>query len=205
MPYQAGLLSADEITEVTAELHGRGVRRVLTPALAPSDGAAFLAAGFGVHERLHLLRRDLRQPDATGERPGTRRARRSDLDDVLGVDHAAFEPFWQLGGDGINEAVAATPQSRFRVIGRPVRGYAICGSAARRGYIQRLAVHPADQGSGLGRKLLVDALSWLVRRRAASVLVNTQVGNDRAVTLYETMGFALQAGGLSVLVHEASP
>ena len=118
-----------------------------------------------------------------------------DLDaDVLHLvagDHAAFEPFWQLGGDGINEAVTATPQSRFRVIGRPVRGYVICGCATRRGYIQRLAVDPDRQGDGLGMRLLNDALSWLVRRRAASVLVNTQVGNDRALALYENLGFDL--------------
>jgi GNAT superfamily N-acetyltransferase len=205
VPYQAGLLSVQEIAQITSDLHDSGVRRVLTPALAPGDGASFLAAGFVVHERLHLLRRDLRRPLPPSERPGTRRARRSDLDDVLRVDHAAFEPFWQLGGDGINEAVAATPQSRFRVIGRPVRGYVICGCATRRGYIQRLAVDPDRQGDGLGRRLLNDALSWLVRRRATSVLVNTQVGNDRALALYENLGFDLQPDGLSVLVHEASP
>jgi GNAT superfamily N-acetyltransferase len=205
VPYQAGLLSVDEIAETTSELHDASVRRVLTPALAQSDCASFLAAGFTVHERLHLLRRDVRRPVPPGEPPGTRRARRSDLDGVLQVDHAAFEPFWQLGGDGIQEAVAATPQSRFRVIGRPVRSYVICGCASRRGYIQRLAVHPDHQGAGLGRRLLDDALSWLGRRRAVSVLVNTQVGNDRAMALYETMGFDLQPDGLSVLVHEVSP
>jgi GNAT superfamily N-acetyltransferase len=204
VPHPAGLLSVDEIDDVTAALHRDGVRRVLTPALAERDCAPFVAAGFAVHERLHLLRRNLNPPAPPGPRPGTRRARRSDLDGVLEVDHAAFEPFWQLGRDGIEEAVAATPQSRFRVVGRPVQGYAICGSAARRGYIQRLAVHPDHQGSGLARRLLVDALGWLERRRAASVLVNTQIGNHRAIALYEAMGFDLQPHGLSVLVHEAT-
>jgi GNAT superfamily N-acetyltransferase len=194
----------DEIDELTAALHRDGVRRVLTPALAARDCAPFVAAGFAVHERLHLLRRNLNPPLPADQGERTRRARRSDFGDVLDVDHAAFEPFWQLGRDGIEEAVAATPQSRFRVVGRPVRGYAICGSAARRGYIQRLAVHPDHQGSGLARRLLLDALGWLDRRKAASVLVNTQIGNDRAIALYEGMGFTLQPDGLSVLVHEAS-
>ena len=204
VPYPSGLLSVDEIDELTVALHRNGVRRVLTPALAERDCAPFVAAGFAVHERLHLLRRGLRPPSPMGPRVGTRRARRSDLGDVLEVDHTAFEPFWRLGRDGIEEAVAATPHSRFRVIGRPVRGYAICGCAARRGYIQRLAVHPDHQGTGLARRLLVDALGWLERRRAASVLVNTQIGNHRALALYERMGFTLQSEGLSVLVHVAT-
>ena len=204
MPHPAGLLSVDEIEEVTATLHRDGMRRVLTPALADRDRAPFLAAGFSVHERLHLLRRSLHPPVAPTGRVSTRRARRSDLGRVLEVDHAAFEPFWQLGRDGLDEAVAATPQSRFRVVGRPVQGYAICGCAARRGYVQRLAVHPDHQGSGLARRLLGDALGWLERRRASSVLVNTQIQNHRAIGLYEAMGFDLQPNGLSVLVHEAT-
>jgi ribosomal protein S18 acetylase RimI-like enzyme len=80
-----------------------------------------------------------------------------------------------------------------------VVGYAIVGRAARRGYVQRLAVAPEVQGSGLGRALLIDGLRWLGRRGAARAVVNTQVDNDRARRLYESLGFRMAPSGLAVL------
>ena len=73
------------------------------------------------------------------------------------------------------------------------------GRAARRGYVQRLAVGPEAQGSGLGRALLVDGLRWLRRRGAARAVVNTQVDNERARALYESLGFRMAPSGLAVL------
>ncbi len=208
IPRHGGLLSVEEVMQTCADLHRDGVRRVLTPALGRHDRVPFVEAGFEVHEDLHLLRFDLSAAMVTGslpqgDRARTRRARRLDVSRVLEVDHAAFDPFWQLGTRGIDEAVAATPQSRYRVTGRPVTGYIICGYALRSGYIQRLAVHPDAQGAGVGRGLLLDALRWLSRRQVRVVLVNTQLRNNRAVSLYESLGFELQDDGLSVLVHEA--
>ena len=46
----------------------------------------------------------------------------------------------------------------------PSLGYAICGRAGRRGFVQRLAVDPARHGSGVGRALVLDGLGWLRRR-----------------------------------------
>jgi GNAT superfamily N-acetyltransferase len=78
-------------------------------------------------------------------------------------------------------------------------GYAVCGRAGHRGYVQRLAVDPAAQGRGVGAALLVDGLRWLRRWGARDALVNTQVGNDRSLRLYQRSGFVLQPDGLAVL------
>ena len=72
--------------------------------------------------------------------------RRADRSEVLAVDHAAFPSFWRLDAAGLDEAVAATPRTRFRVAepaatATSLGGYAICGRAGSRGYVQRLAVH----------------------------------------------------------------
>ena len=78
-------------------------------------------------------------------------------------------------------------------------GYALFGRADDVGYVQRLAIHPDAQGQGLGPALLVDGLRWLRAHTARSAFVNTQVDNDRALHLYERVGFRRMPVGLCVL------
>ena len=73
------------------------------------------------------------------------------------------------------------------------------GRAGRRGFLQRLAVDPAREGHGLGRALVLDGLVWLRRRGVERVVVNTQEANQRALALYEQLGFRRQHAGLAVL------
>jgi ribosomal protein S18 acetylase RimI-like enzyme len=177
----------------------RGFGEVLTGALSPAEQRGFLDAGFTVRESLHLLAHDLDDLPATPVAP-LRRARPGDRDAVLSVDGAAFPPFWRLDREGLTDALEATPSSRFRVVGvGAVEGYAIVGRASRRGYVQRLAVAPELQGGGLGRALLVDGLRWLRRWGVARAVVNTQVDNERARRLYESLGFRMAPSGLAVL------
>jgi GNAT superfamily N-acetyltransferase len=78
-------------------------------------------------------------------------------------------------------------------------GYAVCGRAGHRGYVQRLAVAPSYQGRGVGAALLGDGLRWLRRWGARDALVNTQEDNDRSLRLYLRSGFVLQTDDLAVL------
>jgi ribosomal protein S18 acetylase RimI-like enzyme len=191
--------TADMVGHCCDLLATRGFGEVLTGALAPAEQRGFLTAGFVVREELHLLVHDLRDLPPVPVAP-LRRARTADRPGVLEVDSAAFPPFWRLDPEGLSDALAATPTSRFRVaVVGGVVGYAIVGRAARRGYVQRLAVAPEVQGAGLGRALLIDGLRWLRRRGAARAVVNTQVDNDRARRLYESFGFHMAPSGLAVL------
>ena len=175
--------------------HGFAV--AVTPALPPFEWSPYLESGFEIRERLHLLGHDLRElPPRSGHRH--RRATRRDAEAVLAIDHAAFQPFWRLDAAGLEEAVRATPSSRFR-IARDVPAYALVGRAGDRGYVQRLAVDPDHQGHGVGTGLVIDGLLWLRRWRVSEALVNTQEGNERAVGLYERLGFRHRPGGLAVL------
>lgn len=192
------------VARAVERLRADGVQRVLTAALHEHEVGAFQAAGFELHERLHLLRRDLGAPPAPGaERPvRLRRCWRRDLDAVLAVDARAFEPFWSLDRQGLDDALRATPVSRHRVAIGPagaVVGYAVTGQAADRGYLQRLAVDPDHHRLGIGRALVADALGWLVRRGCRSAVVNTQETNAGALALYEACGFVTEPLGLVVL------
>jgi ribosomal protein S18 acetylase RimI-like enzyme len=118
---------------------------------------------------------------------------------VLAIDHAAFSPFWRLDRVGLKEALDAVPTTRFRVAAGTLAGYAIAGRAGSQGYLQRLAVDPPQQHRGVGRILVADALHWMRRRGVARAVVNTQLGNHAALSLYTHAGFRLQPAGLAVL------
>ncbi|MBV8160213.1 MAG: GNAT family N-acetyltransferase [Acidimicrobiia bacterium] len=183
-------------------LAAQGYAGVVTPALAPAEQRPFLLAGFEPHERLHLLAHDLLELPPV-PRGASRRARRGDRAGVLAVDRAAFSSFWRLDQAGLQEALEAVPVTRFRVStdddGGAIVAYAVTGTASRQGYLQRLAVDPVHQRAGRGLLLVADALRWIRRHGAARAVVNTQLGNEAALSLYTRVGFREQPGGLAVL------
>jgi ribosomal protein S18 acetylase RimI-like enzyme len=204
MPAPEGpLLSVTFVHHCLETLTGQGFRRVMTAALSPLEQAGFLAAGFQVEQDLCLLAVELddRLPPVPPG-PRLRRGSRRRPGEVLAVDHSAFPEFWRFDELALDDALCATPAVRYRVAGEePDRldGYAVCGRAARRGYVQRLAVRPDCQGRGIGRRLLLDGLHWMARRGATSAYVNTQRDNEAALALYRAVGFRDEPVGLAVL------
>lgn len=198
-------------------LAARGFTGVVTGALGPMEQAGFLSAGFRVEKDLCVLEHDLQPPPVPGRAkalrgsvqssPRLRRGRRSDRPELLTLDAAAFSAFWQLDEEALEDALTATPRVRFRVAageggatgGTVLDGYAVTGRAGRVGYLQRLAVHPACQGAGVGSALVLDALRWLKRRHVDRLFVNTQPDNRPALRLYQALGFRPSRSSLSVL------
>lgn len=189
-------VAIDRCLQVLTE---KGYGSALTAALSAAEQEPFFDAGFTVHERLHLLRHD----DPVLPDPPTVRLRRAlpfDQAEILALDELAFDSFWRLDRTSLRDARRATPVSRYRVAGEHgVAGYAITGRAGPVGYLQRLAVHPDHQHRGVGTALVSDALWWARRRGATSMLVNTQITNEAALSLYLRMGFRLEPQGLAVL------
>lgn len=203
--------SVEFVHHCVATMAERGYRRVITGALSEAEQVPFVQAGFSVADELHVLTRllgDVTNPVAP---PGVhlRRARTSDRPAVVDVDHLSFAAFWRLDASGLDEAIHATPRARFRVAALdglgPLAGYAICGRAADRGYVQRLAVHPGARRRGVASTLLLDGLRWLQRWGATEAVVNTQETNAAALALYERHGFLRSTSGLRVLETVAAP
>lgn len=195
------------VSAALEDLRRNGHEKVLTGALHQHEIGAFVEAGFTVHERLHLLRHDLHDIPAPGSHR-LRRAWRGDRPGILEVDALAFDDFWKLDDQGLDDAVKATPTARLRVLGgrgSTVRAYSVTGRAGDRGYIQRLAVHPDQQRRGIGVALVSDALRWLVRRGVHQALVNTQERNTGALALYLHCGFVPEPAGLTVLTCSFGP
>jgi ribosomal-protein-alanine N-acetyltransferase len=196
-------VSAEFVGRCLHLLAGQGFERVVTGALSLQEQGGFLAAGFEVREQLHLLVLDKVVPlPSAPVGPRLHRAGPIRRRGVLDVDGAAFTPFWRLDRAGLREALTATPRRRLRVVldgGHGVAGYAICGASGGRGFVQRLAVVPAMQGRGLGKRLLLDGLEWLRGAGTLQIAVNTQQGNEAALALYRQVGFREDPHGLCVL------
>lgn len=177
-----------------------GLTGVLSSPLLPGARHPWEEAGFTLHARLLLLRRELNglvQPEHQ-VKAGDRR----DLSEALAVDRAAFEPFWRLDLLGLREAVAATPRSAVHLVRRPgggLTGFAITGVGSSLAYLQRLAVDPAWQSRGIGRSLVRSAAAWAQRQGATALLLNTPDGNQSAASLYATEGFRTVTRDLAVL------
>lgn len=191
------------VDDCLARLRRAGYTAAVTSALTAADALPFVDAGFEVRERLHLLehRLDGVRPVRPSD-PPLRRAWRIDRAGVLAVDRLAFDDFWRLDDEALRDALHATPAVRFRVGDRradAVTAYAITGRAGRRGYLQRVAVHPEARRAGWGQTLVLDALRWLGRHDTSRALVNTQWENDGALALYESCGFRHLPVGLCVL------
>ncbi|NNE74987.1 MAG: GNAT family N-acetyltransferase [Acidimicrobiales bacterium] len=201
-------ITAYGVDRACAKLQTLGYDHVITAALSVVEQRHFIARGFQRREGLHLLRHDLSDiPDADiAPSISSRRGRKRDRTRVLEIDGAAFEPFWRLDENGLEEAINATPASRFRVATEDdaIVGYAVSGRTRNTGYLQRLAVDPACQGAGIGTMLLADCLRWSRRARTSSVLVNTQERNEGAYRLYRNHGFEPLPDGLAVLERFAS-
>lgn len=200
-----GTMRRSDVDQVIDGLVSVGVTGALTSAVGPYEGDIFQEAGFTVRERLLLLRHPLEAVDEVPDVP-MRRASRRDRPAALAVDHLAFDHFWQLDDAALGDAIRATPHARFRVADIDgVAGYAITGRAGSAGFLQRLAVHPEQQGHSIGRALVLDGLRWLHQRRASHALVNTQRDNARAAELYERVGFRREPHDLMVLAWGEAP
>lgn len=198
----APMPSAEFLSRCLATLEQRGFDRVVTPALSAAEQSNFLQAGFEVQEQLYLLGRDL---DSTlpplPRQHRLSRARRGDRPAVLRLDETAFSEFWRFDEAGLEDALAATPATRFRVVRDDLRvyGYAISGRAGHLGFVQRLAVAATRRHRGIGRGLLLDGLHWMRRHGVCRAVVNTQLDNKAALGLYDQVGFEREPVGLCVL------
>jgi len=200
--------SRASLDEWTQSLRSEGYTSIRTGALSLSSTEPFEQAGFRDIQRLALLRMKTPLPRVATHRTAQPhhemrplRSQRA-FDVAARLDHLAFDSGWGLDVDGIEEACRATPVHRIRLAVTATdepAGYMVTGRNGSAGFIQRLAVDPAYEGQGVATSLLQDGLGWLARRRVTDILVNTHLDNERALSLYQRIGFEQLPENLRVM------
>lgn len=185
-------------TEALGEV---GIPGVYSPPLPASGQRIWSEAGYAVWVPLALMRaeldRSLPAPDhlvTTGSL--------DDLDTVLAIDRAAFDGFWRFDVHGMRESLEATSNSALHLIRSgdgSAAGYAITGIGHAIAYLQRVAVHPAWQGHGMGRSLVRAAARSTRGAGARAILLNTQYENSGAMRLYESEGYTVLPETLALM------
>src|SRR5215212_11953014 len=107
-----------------------------------------------------------------------------DVAAVVAIERQAFSDPWSE--NSFQEALEhpAVYFACARSGGRDVVGYVVAWFAADEGEIANLAVAPTGWGSGIGRRLLDEALSAAAARGAAAVYLEVRDSNERARRLY---------------------
>jgi ribosomal protein S18 acetylase RimI-like enzyme len=209
------------VAEATARARARGAQTVRTSALFPRAADVVLSLGYVPVDTLALLRLDLTasttEAVARAQSISTRPLRPWHLARAAAIDVDAFGKLWGNSSESLREIRSATPVCRARVVserkllapstitglvtGCGITGFAIAGAAGPNGYLQRIAVQPSAQRSGVGSALVTDAIEWMRGHRLTSVLVNTGTGNAPALALYERFGFRRLSEQLVIAEH----
>lgn len=91
---------------------------------------------------------------------------------------------------GVAEFLARNPGlSRVAIDGPAIVGVALCGYDGRRGHIYHLAVDPAYQGRGLGKRLLSECLDGLRSARVQRVIILVADDNQRGAEFWKRCGW----------------
>ena len=88
--------------------------------------------------------------------------------------------------------------SRVAVDGSAIVGVALCGHDGRRGHIYHLAVDPAYQGRGLGKRLLDESLADLRRTGVKRVIIMVADDNASGRQFWKRSGFEEISGAIAM-------
>lgn len=172
-----------------------GFDRLITRPLSFTQAAAYLMAGFLPWREISIFEMEPGPVEKPARvQPGgaiLRSLRPGDTAKVLALDERAFDHFWSLDRYTMAGIAHAAELNAFHLAAAEsgIVGYTIAGVTAGRGYLQRLGVDPEFQGRGIGKALAAWSLWWMSRNGARVLTVNTQRDNERAIRLYEGLGF----------------
>jgi ribosomal-protein-alanine N-acetyltransferase len=115
-----------------------------------------------------------------------RRMTVSDLPSVAAIEKKGYQFPW--GEDIFRDCLKARYDCWVCEERDKVLGYCIASIAVGEGHVLNLCVDPAEQGQGIGRKLLENLIDS-ARGRAETVFLEVRPSNTAAIALYENMGF----------------
>ncbi len=147
-------------------------------------------AGFTLIDQVKFLRLERlhrHPPFSLPHAPSLRSMYPTDLDEVAVLDAATFDALWHMDRKGLWQLMF-TYRMQVALQEDKIVGYSAVRVYNREAQLARLAVHPAWQGQGIGRQLLLDALNYAQVLGAEDFSLNTQASNQRSLRLYQDVG-----------------
>lgn len=129
---------------------------------------------------------------------GIRRAVQADLLDVYRIEKLVFPQPWPFSAFEryLGEPGFLVREREVTVQGldaNPLAGYVVADAIPNHtrplGHVKDIAVHPDDQGQGIGRALLGRALDALAAQGVRSAKLEVRRTNTAAIGLYREFGF----------------
>jgi [ribosomal protein S18]-alanine N-acetyltransferase len=174
-------------------LRDSGIQRIYTISLSPWYEELLHQSGFISEDRIITLHRENSRISNVGQTPTIqiREFLDNDIDQVINVDHLAFQPLWQICREDFVQALAIS-QNKSVVINTDgeIIGYQISSNIFDSGHIARIAVRPDYQRKGVASVLLENLFSRFLSLGVHEVTVNTSSDNSTAINLYLHNGFS---------------
>jgi ribosomal protein S18 acetylase RimI-like enzyme len=99
--------------------------------------------------------------------------------------------------EGLAQFLTRNPGlSRAAIDGETMVGVVLCGHDGRRGHIYHLAVDPAYQGCGVGKRLLDECLDGLRRTGVKRVIIMVADDNQRGGEFWKRRGWEEISGAI---------
>lgn len=113
--------------------------------------------------------------------------RPADVADVVAIERVSYDFPWTEGI--FFDCLRASYRCRVADLASGLAGYVITTAADREAHILNLCVAPDCRSTGLGRRLLQDALRSAVNEGASQMFLEVRPSNKEACRLYESVGF----------------
>jgi ribosomal protein S18 acetylase RimI-like enzyme len=165
-----------------------GLEDVVSPPVPFEETAAYESAGMHAHTVVTTFTRHRLAADphpACPEGLVLREAGHGDLETLLELDTACFEPFWRYDARHIARFFATGRLALAERDGVAV-GYTLCTVDGDDGLLGRLCVLPGHRRDGIGTALLHEAVQYVSRNGGSRLTLSTQVDNAPARALYRS-------------------
>lgn len=146
--------------------------------------------GFSPYDEVITLQRvSMTAPDPEPSPFFVRSFDPNELNAIINIDLAAFQPPWMMSHAEIRQAERMAAHVSVALHENRAVGYQLSTLYLDGAHLARLAVLPEYHGRGVGRALLYDMIRRCVRRSVYAVTVNTQATNIHSQNLYTRAGF----------------
>ena len=115
----------------------------------------------------------------------------ADLPGVLAVEERCFDQIWRHDASNFLEIRDTYPYFVVAEDEQGIAGYQFNTVDTAMGYLVRIAVHPRAEGTGVGSRLMAEAIRYFQSHHVWKIVLNTEESNTRAHQLYERFGFHL--------------